>query len=154
MYRSLVESYKQFVEGCQWRQGVKHPTIAHVHSGYSKDTWEADAGWTFVNPGTSDLSVKRIPIAQDCSRCRGHGFLQHRVTCPVCHGRRYVPNPVAGVGRAIGTGLGAWGRGWQRQLPNIPMGPAQLPCSNCGAQGVVFQPTQCESCGGKGTISR
>lgn len=158
MYRNLAAAYKQFAAGCQWRQGVKHPTIANVHSGYSKDTWEADAGWVFVNPGTSDLTVRRVPVQIRCDACRGNGYVVQRVRCYSCNGRGRVPNPAAQVGQAVnvvGGLVNAFGGGRRgRHVPRIPQGPSEIRCSSCNGMGSQQQNVRCSRCNGAGTIYR
>ena len=158
MYRNLVAAYNQFAEGCQWRQGMKHPTVAHVHSGYSKDTWEADGGWVFVNPGTSDLSVRRQPVQIRCDACRGNGYVVQKMRCYSCNGRGRVPNPAAQVDQAVnvvGGLVNAFGGGRRgRHVPRIPQGPSEIRCSSCNGMGSLQQNVRCSRCNGGGTIYR
>ena len=158
MYRNLVAAYKQFVGGCQWRQGVRHPTVAHVHSGWSKDTWEADAGWVFVHPGTSDLTVRPQQVQIPCSFCHGKGFIPQKVRCGACNGRGRVPNPAAQVGQAVnvvGGLVNAFGGGRKgRHMPRIPQGPPEIRCSPCSGRGTQQQKVKCPSCDGTGKTYR
>jgi len=158
MYRNLVTSYNQFVEGCQWRQGIRHPAIAHVHSGRSKDTWEADAGWVFVNPGTSDLTVRRQPVKTRCDACRGNGYVVQKIRCYSCNGRGRVPNPAAQFGHAanaVGGLVNAFGGGRRgRHMPIIPRGPSEIRCPSCNGTGSQQQNIRCSGCNGAGTIYR
>ena len=158
MYRNLVAAYKQFVGGCQWRQGVRHPTVAHVHSGWSKDTWEADAGWIFVNPGTSDLTVRRKPVQVKCNACRGNCYIVQETYCNACNGRGVVPNPAAQVGQAVnvvGGLVNAFGGGRRgRSMPRIPQGPSELRCPACNGKRKQYQKVKCPSCDGTGKTYR
>ena len=154
-YSELKDMYNTFVNQCQWTSGLRHPRFPHVVSGMTANQWVAENGWEFVSPGTGDLSVRRIPKAIKCSKCRGKCIYKIRVSCAVCKGARYVPNPVV-VGTAVNFGLNTVRRrGRGRNLPShIPTGPSKVPCSGCNAHGFVYNQIQCEQCRGTGIIYR
>lgn len=73
LYKNLQKKYNEFTANCTWRQGVKHPEVAHVVSSSTPNQWIAESGWEFVNPGTSDLTVRvKWPHPQEWYRnkCR------------------------------------------------------------------------------------
>lgn len=157
-YNELKQVYNSFVNGCQWQANLRHPRYNHVVSSYTPNRWEAENGWEFVNPGTSDLSVRRKPVQVRCDACRGHGYVVQKTRCYSCNGRGRVPNPAAQVGQAVnvvGGLVNAFGGGRRgRQVPRIPQGPSEIRCSSCNGTGNQQQNIRCNKCNGSGTMYR
>ena len=91
LYRNLQMKYNEFTSNCTWRQGVKHPEVAHVVSSSTPNQWIAESGWGFVNPGTSDLTVRvKWPHPQEWYRneCRVIGDnVRHFINGPYYYDR-------------------------------------------------------------------
>lgn len=156
LHKRIQETYRDFASKCTWRQGVAHPQIPHVVSSSTPNQWMAESGWEFVNPGTSDLTVRRKPVQVRCGACRGNGYVVQKTRCHSCNGRGRVPNPAAQVGQAVnvvGGLVNAFGGGRRgRQVPQIPQGPSEIRCSSCNGAGNQQQNVRCNKCMGKGMI--
>ena len=157
-FNALKREYEGFMSSCQWQANLRHPRYRHVISGPTQQQWLAEDGWEFVNPGTSDLTVRRKHVAVQCNACRGSGQIVSRARCGVCSGRGRVPNPAAQAGQvagAVGGVLGALGgRRRGRVAPVLPHVSATMPCSTCNGSGYVRQQSQCRRCSGSGRVVR
>lgn len=104
LYRNLQMKYNEFTSNCTWRQGVAHPQVSHVISSSTPNQWMAETGWEFVNPGTSDLTVRRkAPIWAKPKEwyereCAG---MEKNVRLYTSGGYRYPRGGDAGVVRQI-----------------------------------------------------
>lgn len=150
--RQLGHDYKRFKEGCRWRPGVRHPQYAHVVSAVQPDSWSAEAGWEFVNPGTADLTVRKVLVQRRCPSCRGSGQFVSWNRCPGCGGRGRVDNPAAAATQAVANMAGLFGNKARRRP--IPSGPRSMPCSNCQGRGRIQVRQSCGSCSGSGQVLR
>lgn len=146
----LQQSYREFKSSCRWRSGVRHPSIAHVFSSDRENTWNAENGWEFVHPGTSDLSVRKKVVAQRCNKCRGSGRITVKYRCGRCGGNGRIKNPAAEVGQAVKDVVNIFGGRNARRISNVPTGPAYITCPDCGGRRFSTQETNCDSCGGTG----
>ena len=146
----LQQVYREFKSTCRWRSGVRHPNIAHVISATRENTWNAESGWEFVNPGTSDLTVRKSVIAQKCNKCRGTGRISMNYRCARCGGNGRIRNPAADVGQAVKDVVGIFGGRNGRRIRNVPTGPAFITCPDCGGRRYSTQETSCDNCGGLG----
>lgn len=158
-YNELKQTYQSFVNGCQWQANLRHPRYNHVVSSHTPNRWDAESGWEFVNPGTSDLTVRRKPVQVRCDACRGNGYVVQKARCYSCNGRGRVPNPAAQVGQAVNVVGGIFGalggRGGRRvPVPRVPQAPAEIRCSSCNGSGNQQQRVRCDRCGGTGKIYR
>lgn len=157
-YNELKQEYNSFVNGCQWQANMRHPRYNHVVSSYTPNRWDAENGWEFVNPGTSDLTVRRKPVQVRCDACRGRGSVVQKTRCYSCNGRGRVPNPAAQVGQAVnvvGGLVNAFGGGRRgRPMPRIPQGPSEIRCSSCNGMGSQQQEVRCSRCNGTGKTYR
>ena len=154
-YNELKQEYRSFVNGCQWQANMRHPRYNHVVSSQTPGRWDAENGWEFVNPGTSDLTVRRKPVQVRCTACRGSGYVMQKTRCYSCNGRGRVPNPAAQVGQVfndVGRMLGR-GRGG-RSVPRIPQAPSEIRCSSCNGTGNLQQRIACDRCSGTGSVYR
>ena len=154
MCADLQSSYREFQSTCQWRAGVRHPQIQHVYSSSQPNTWAAEKGWEFVNPGTSDLSVRKAKVACTCTRCKGNGVLLTNARCGTCGGSGKVANPAAAVTDAVVGFANVFGGKKRKRLPRINAGPTTIPCTSCGGRGRVQQQIQCDRCNGAGQYYR
>lgn len=158
VYSDLKVAYDNFVNQCQWTSGLRHPRFPHVVSGTTANQWVPENGWEFVNPGTSDFTVRRKLVQVRCDACRGSGYVVQKTNCNACNGRGRVPNPAAQVAQAVNIAGGlvnAFGGGRRgRQVPRIPQGPSDIPCSSCNGTGNQQQNTRCDKCMGNGIIYR
>lgn len=158
-YNELKQTYQSFVNGCQWQVNMRHPRYNHVVSSYTPNRWEAENGWEFVYPGTSDLTVRRKTVYVRCDACRGNGYITQKHRCYSCNGRGRVPNPAAQVGQTVnvvGGIVGALGgRGGRRgPIPRVPQVSAEIRCSTCNGKGNLQQRDRCGKCNGSGKIYR
>ena len=156
-YNELKQVYNSFVNGCQWQANMRHPRYNHAVSSYTPNRWEAENGWEFVNPGTSDFSVRRKPVQVRCDACRGHGYVVQKTRCHSCNGRGRVPNPAAQIGQAVNVVGGIFGalggRGGRRgPVPRVPQAPAEIRCPSCSGTGNQQQNVRCNKCMGNGMI--
>ena len=155
-HSELKTVYDTFVKQCQWTSGLRHPRFPHVVSGMTANQWVAENGWEFVNPGTSDFTVRRKPVQVRCDACRGNGYVVQKTRCYSCNGRGRVPNPAAQVGQAVnvvGDLVNAFGGGRRgRQVPRVPQGPSEIRCSSCNGTGNQQQNVRCNKCNGSGSI--
>lgn len=142
VYSELKDAYGTFVNKCQWTSGLRHPRFQHVVSGMTVNQWVAENGWEFVNPGTSDFTVRKKLVRVVCPQCHGSGQMFKRVRCPGCGGRRNVPNPAAQIRDSFGRFGGPRGR-----IPWMPI-PPTIPCTSCSGAGYQQQPCLCSKCGG------
>ena len=155
-YNELKQAYLSFENGCQWQPNVRHPKYNHVLSSYTKNQWMAESGWEFVNPGTSDFSVRRKPVQVRCNSCRGSGYVMQKSQCYSCNGRGRIPNPAAQVGQAVnavGGLINAFGgnrRG--RHMPRVPQGPSEIRCPSCNGTGGQQMKVRCGRCNGAGSF--
>jgi len=120
-----------------------------VYSSPQPNTWAAEQGWEFVNPGTSDLSVRKARVACNCTRCKGSGVLLANSRCAACGGSGKVANPAAAVSDAVVGFANVFG-GKKKRMPRIKTGPSTIPCSSCSGRGRVQQQIQCDRCNGAG----
>ena len=148
--QELQQAYREFKSTCRWRSGVRHPNIAHVISSEHENTWNAESGWEFVHPGTSDLSVRKIVAAQRCNKCRGSGRMTVKYRCGRCAGNGRIKNPASEVGQAVKDAVGIFGGRNARHIRNVPTGPTFITCPDCGGRRFTVQETNCDSCGGVG----
>lgn len=148
--RQLGHDYKRFKEGCRWRPGVRHSQYAHVVSAVQPDSWSAEAGWEFVNPGTADLTVRKVRVQRRCPSCRGTGQFASWNRCPNCGGRGRVDNPAAAATQAVANMAGLFGNKARRRP--FPSGPRSIPCSNCQGRGRIQIRQACSSCRGSGQV--
>lgn len=156
-HSELKAAYDTFVNQCQWTSGLRHPRFPHVVSGMTANQWVAENGWEFVNPGTSDFSVRRKPVQVRCDACRGNGYVLQKTRCYSCNGRGRVPNPAAQVGQAVNVVGGIFGalggRGGRRgPVPRVPQAPAEIRCPSCNGTGNQQQNVRCNKCMGNGMI--
>ena len=155
-HSELKAVYDTFVNQCQWTSGLRHPRFPHVVSGMTANQWVAENGWEFVNPGTSDFSVRRKPVQVRCDACRGNGYVVQKTNCNSCNGRGRVPNPAAQVGQvvnAVGGLVDAFGgRRRGRPVPRIPQGPSEIDCSACKGRGYRQENIPCDKCKGSRVI--
>ncbi len=158
-YNELKKVYQSFVNGCQWQANMRHPRYSHVVSSQTPNRWDAENGWEFVYPGTSDLTVRRKAVQVRCDACRGNGYVTQKARCYSCNGRGRVPNPAAQVGQAVNVVGGIFGalggRGGRRvPVPRVPQAPAEIRCSSCNGNGNQQQRVRCDKCSGTGKIYR
>ena len=146
----LQQSYREFKSTCRWRSGVRHPSIAHVISSDRENTWNAESGWEFVRPGTSDLSVRKTVTAQRCNKCKGSGRVTTKCRCVRCNGNGRIKNPASEVGQAVKDVVGIFGGRNARRIRNVPTGPAYITCPDCGGRRFSVQEINCDGCGGSG----
>ena len=158
VHSELKDAYGTFVNQCQWTSGLRHPRFPHVVSGMTANQWVAENGWEFVNPGTSDFTVRRKLVQVRCNDCRGNGYVVQKTRCYSCNGRGRVPNPAAQVGQAVnavGGLVNAFGGGRKgRHMPRIPQSPPEIRCSPCSGRGTQQQNIRCNKCNGSGIIYR
>lgn len=148
----LGQDYKRFQDGCSWRAGVRHPQYSHVVSGTQQNSWCAESGWEFVNPGTADLTVRKAKVASRCYSCRGTGRVVVKNRCPNCAGRGRVENTAAVAAQAAVNIVGMFAKkGRQR---SIPTGPKVITCPNCQGRGQIQVETSCGTCAGSGQVLR
>lgn len=148
-YAELKYAYDSFVNQSQWISGMKHPFYPHVVSGTAANQWVAENGWEFVNPGTSDYTVKQKQVKITCPQCHGNGQVVQRVRCQNCGGSRKVANPAAQIGSAIDgitSFINSNKRG--RRIPRMPNVPSTITCQACHGTGQQQQSSTCSKCGG------
>jgi len=153
-YMDLKSEYQTFVNGCEWQPNLRHPRYQHVISANTKNQWTTESGWEFVNPGTSDFSVRRRTVQVACRACGGTRYRQQAVTCPTCNGRRKIANPAAQVSEVAGgvvDVLNAFGaKKNKRSIPRMPRASKTITCPGCNGQGRQYQQVPCNSCNGTG----
>ncbi|MBQ7176348.1 MAG: hypothetical protein IJS08_02945, partial [Victivallales bacterium] len=150
MYADLQESYNRFKTTCRWCSGVRHPTLAHVISSVRENTWTAETGWVFIHPGTSDLSVKKVIVMQTCDKCQGIGRITAKSRCFQCNGNGRIRNPASEIGQAVKDVAGVFSGRSAGRPPNVPTGPAYIPCVGCGGRGFIQMEVTCNNCRGLG----
>ncbi len=157
VHSDLKAAYDTFVNQCQWAAGLRHSRFPHVVSGMIANQWVAENGWEFVNPGTSDFTVREKPVSVICPQCYGSGQVFKRARCHNCGGRCKVANPAAQIGDAIGDISSVINSGRRRRripnMPRIPI-PSTIPCPECKGKGYQQQPCLCSKCGGSGFINQ
>lgn len=155
--RSPFESsFRAFTASVVWRQGVRHPTAPHVHSGNAKDSWEPDDGYVFASSASGDLSVVYRGHAYRCSRCKGSGSVVQEITCPRCQGKGRIPNPlvqganlVSGFAELADSFSSHSRRSHSSQQINDP----GLVCPQCRGNRTLRQTVECPDCE-NGTVWR
>lgn len=157
-YNELSHVYASFVNGCQWQANMRHPRYAHVISSNIPNRWMPEVGWEFVNPGTSDLTVRKKAVQVRCSACRGNGYIVQSTRCYSCNGRGRIPNPAAQVGQAVnfvGGIVNAIGGGRKaRSLTRSPQGASEICCPVCNGAGSQQLNVMCNKCNGTGRVFR
>ncbi len=85
---------------------------------------------------------------RNCRNCRGSGQVKVSHKCPVCNGRRRVPNPSAQV-----PGFNTFGSGRNRRsrTPNVSK---EIKCPTCNGNGHIQTVEPCRKCNGSGTTGR
>ena len=53
-----IREAKEVADRTRWTPGARHPEHPHIHASDEEWTWTNDPGYAFVEPGTSNLSVK------------------------------------------------------------------------------------------------
>lgn len=83
--------------GSVWRPGMRHPKQSKVYATATPGQWALEPGYEFVNPGTSDWRVRKIPVYVPCPSCNGVGvvYVNHRNrivrrSCGRCRGKRVI----------------------------------------------------------------
>lgn len=146
-YENLLRDVKSYSAHSVWTKGLRHPKYAHIFSGENPGVWEVEKGYQLVNPGTSDWTVRKVPVEGICGRCRGNRYISESGRCPICNGRKVFT--VESVYPALGrTSRGRGGRA----LPRPPS--IKAPCWNCGGTGSVPVQRECPKCKGRGTEFR
>lgn len=148
-YENLLSDVKRYSAHCVWTKGLRHPKYAHIFSGQNPGVWEIEKGYQLVNPGTTDWTVRKIPVEVVCGRCRGNRYISERGRCPTCNGKKVFT--VESVYPALGRSFPSRGRGG-RTLPRPPS--IKTPCWNCGGTGSVPVQRECPRCKGRGTELR
>lgn len=148
-YENLMRDVKGYSAHCVWTKGLRHPKYAHIFSGQNPDVWEIEKGYQLVNPGTTDWTVRKVPVEVVCGRCRGNRYISESGICPICNGRKVFT--VETVYPALGRSLPSRGRGG-RSLQRTPS--IKAPCWNCGGTGSVPVQKECPKCKGRGTEFR
>ena len=143
VHEQLVNDVKEYSAHCVWTKGLRHPKYAHILSGQNDGEWVVEEGYMLVHPGTTDWTVKKVPVAVVCRKCNGSRCQMVSVRCPVCHGRKV---------------LATRGRVQQHRWPVHRRGPGLIPppvmsvqCYQCRGVGSVQQSRQCQRCRGTGT---
>lgn len=153
-YVDLKTEYQGFANGCQWQPNLRHPRYQHVISAQVKNQWTTESGWEFVNPGTTDFSVRRKTIQVACRACGGSRYRQQAVTCSNCNGRGKIANPAAqavDVAGGVVDVLNAFGgRKNKRKLPRMPRVSQTITCPGCNGKGRQYQQIPCNNCNGTG----
>ena len=103
--------------------------------------------------------ARRAEQVRSCRNCRGGGQVKVSHKCPVCNGRRRIPNPEAQAVNAIADGLGdAIGKigGKGRNNRNLRRGNVskEIRCTNCNGSGHVQSIEPCGKCNGTGKVNR
>jgi len=148
-------AFRDFSASVVWRQGVRHPTAPHIHSGRSRDSWEPDDGYIFANASSGDLSVIYKGHAYRCSRCKGSGSIVQSVTCPRCQGTGRIPNPIV-QGANIVSGFAELADSFSKhpgQHRARQINDAGLVCPQCNGHRNLQQTVACPDCE-NGTVWR
>ena len=146
-HAALVNDVREYSAHCVWTKGLRHPKYAHILSGQNVGEWMVEEGYMLVNPGTTDWSVKKVPVAVICRKCKCSRYQMISVTCPACQGRKVLPSG-GGYSRPPSP---RWGRG----APPMPPPPVmKVQCYQCRGAGSVPQQRQCPQCQGTGTEIR
>lgn len=149
VYSELKAAYGTFVNNCQWTSGLRHPRFQHVVSSTIANQWVAENGWEFVNPGTSDFTVRKKQVRITCPQCQGCGQMVKRVRCQNCGGSCKVANPAAQIGGVIDSITSAINSGRRRgRIPSMPSVPSTIPCPACKGTGCQQQLYPCGKCRG------
>ena len=143
VHAKLMNDVREYSAHCVWTKGLRHPKFAHILSGQNVGEWMVEEGYALANPGTADWTVKKVPVAVVCRKCRGSRFQVVSVKCPVCQGRKVL---------ATGGGAQRHRPPMRGRVPRlIPPPVMSIQCFRCGGTGSVQQQQQCSRCQGTGT---
>lgn len=80
-----------------WIPGKRHPRQPKVYATSTPGQWALEPGYEFVNPGTSDWRVRRIPVYVRCPSCNGVGAIYRKQrnrlvpqSCRRCRGTKVI----------------------------------------------------------------
>ena len=162
-WQELDDTFTKFKNSCSWKSGVQNPDYPHVVSGTQQNTWVPETGWEFVNPGSSNYTVKKSKVLTTCGRCNG----TDKVTCGACNGagkktQNVVCSNCKGEGQEVdvlsetvslvGGILGAV-NSHGRDLSGLTSKTRMKRCSQCNGRGLVQENIACQACGGTGKTS-
>ena len=103
-----------------------------------------------VPMSSSDQQMRSFSAAPvgNCRNCRGAGQVKVFQKCPVCNGRRRLPNPAAAA-----SGFNAFGQGRNRRsrASNVPK---EVKCPSCNGNGRIQTVAPCGKCNGTGKMAR
>jgi len=97
------------------------------------------------------------PQVKSCRNCHGDGQVKVYHKCPVCNGKRRIPDPAAQAANTAADGLNALlgdleGKGRNKRRSRRPSASKEIRCTNCNGNGRIQAVEPCGSCKGTGKV--